>query len=71
MQKWEFLIVLTRGTQVFNVQGVPLPHPLPNCWDFLNQCGDEGWEVVSSNLIGAKLTGVNPADGVLYLKRSK
>jgi hypothetical protein len=71
MQKWEYLIVFTSGTRVTHVQGVPLPQPLPFCWDFLNQRGDEGWELVNSNLIGAKLTGVNPADGVLYLKRQK
>ena len=31
----------------------------------------DGWEPISSNLIGAKLMGVTPADGVLYLKRQK
>jgi hypothetical protein len=41
----------------------PLPHPLTKCWDFLNQRGDEGWELVSSNLIGAKLSGVKSSGG--------
>lgn len=71
MQKWEYLIVFTNGTQVFNVQGTPLPHPLPKCWDFLNQRGDEGWELIGTNLIGAKMSGVHPAEGMLYLKRQK
>ena len=47
MQKWEYLIVFTNGTQVFNVQGTPLPHPLPKCWDFLNQHGDEGGNLLA------------------------
>jgi hypothetical protein len=69
MQKWEYLILFTDGTRVTHVQGTPLPHPHPFFWDFLNQLGNEGWELVSAT--PGEMMKVRTTPGLLYLKRQK
>ena len=50
MQQWEYLIVIAVGA-VYNVamvNGEITKKPQPTVWDYLNQMGKEGWEVVTT-----------------------
>jgi hypothetical protein len=68
MQKWEYLVVRVSGlgavVRDVIVEGNPIHviSPLP---EFLNERGDEGWELVASD----ELQGLNLH--AIYMKRPK
>lgn len=44
MQRFEYLVVKTMGEQLEHVNGRQMGGDI---WDYLNECGAEGWELVA------------------------
>ena len=73
MQKWEYMFVFTRDGKVLSANKQKMGNaPLfgevkgPDYRDYINQLGQEGWEMVSINNLS---TGGSPSFLELILKR--
>ena len=49
MQTWEYCFVHTDGGRAFHVNDQKLPKPYPNMFEYANDIGGKGWELVAIN----------------------